>query len=83
MYQSFFLVDSNCMEHSIFFSGQLVNTLGKDSDIEARTQAILLENDVDTAEFTEEVTRSLPGDLFFLLRAEIQWGLVNRKICPD
>lgn len=43
-----------------------MNTLGKDSDIEARTQAILLENDVDTAEFTEEVTRSLPGDLIAL-----------------
>jgi hypothetical protein len=32
-----------------------------DTDIEARTQAILMENDIDNEEFNDEVIRCLPG----------------------
>jgi len=42
--------------------GKLERSLGHSSDIGVRTEAILLENNIDFADFPEEVLRDLPPD---------------------
>ena len=53
------------IDKNICFSGKLIHNLGLDTDIDARTKAILMENDIDNEEFTDEVIRCLPGDTLF------------------
>ena len=40
--------------------GRLIKSLGDSSDIKVRTEALLLENNIDFSEFSEDVIRNLP-----------------------
>ena len=42
--------------------GQLIKSLGDSSDISVRTEALLLENNIDFSEFSEAVLRDLPDN---------------------
>lgn len=43
--------------HSIYAHGRIERMLGVAGDIEAETEAILLENDVETEDFPDEVSK--------------------------
>lgn len=46
--------------HTIILCSNLIRSLGKAGEIEGETEAILLENNIDFADFSKEITDSLP-----------------------
>ncbi|XP_066958453.1 DIS3-like exonuclease 2 isoform X9 [Macrobrachium rosenbergii] len=54
-----------------FAFGALVRDIGQVGDIEAETEALLMENDVDYSEFPEAVTKDLPS---------IPWSIPPKEI---
>lgn len=62
-----------------FVYRELVGTLGKAGEVNTETKGILIENDVDDSEFTEEVCRNRVLDIV-LLQEQIHIYLKNVPI---
>ena len=60
-------------ENSMYAHGELMRSLGEAGEIEPETEGILIENDVDYSEFTEEALSSLPVH-------ELPWQIPNDEI---
>ncbi|KAK7093416.1 hypothetical protein V1264_007176 [Littorina saxatilis] len=69
-------------ESSKLPKGQLARSLGEAGQVEPETEALLIENDVDCSEFSDEVLECLPQDLPWTIPAkELEWRRDLRKEC--
>ncbi|XP_068219818.1 uncharacterized protein Dis3l2 isoform X3 [Palaemon carinicauda] len=64
-----------------FAFGALVRDIGQVGDIEAETEALLMENDVDYSEFPEAVTKDLPSIPWSIPPQEIEKRTDLRNDC--
>ena len=56
--------------NSQFAMGELARSLGEAGEIEPETEGILMENDIDCSEFSEEVLSCLPQELPWIIPAD-------------
>ncbi|KAL8568097.1 hypothetical protein ACOMHN_000321 [Nucella lapillus] len=62
--------------------GTLAKSLGEAGQLEPETEAILLENNIDTSDFSDEVLACLPEETPWTIpREELQWRRDLRKEC--
>ena len=71
----FFVCTTRCaQEHAQFARGKLERTLGESGDVEAETEGLLIENNVDTREFSTAALSSLP------ISEAVEWT-IDEKVC--
>lgn len=67
--------------NSKYAIGELKRSIGQDGDIEAETEAILMENGIDYSEFNDEVIQSLPKTPWFIPKEEYDYRKDLRQVC--
>lgn len=67
--------------NSKYAIGELMRSIGQDGNIEAETEAILMENGIDYSEFSDEVIQSLPTTPWSIPQQEYQSRKDLRKLC--
>ena len=73
---------SNWDLNMVFASGKLVRSLGEAGHIEPETEAILINNGIDSSPFSQEVLNCLPNrDSHLTLQEEIKERVDLRKLC--
>jgi len=76
-----FAASITAWEKPKFAMGRLLKRVGDDSDISNCTEAILMNNDVDSSDFPPEVTSTLPNLPFVIPKDEIKKRRDFRKHC--
>ncbi|RNA34144.1 DIS3-like exonuclease 2 isoform X1 [Brachionus plicatilis] len=67
--------------NSKYAIGELKRSIGQDGNIEAETEAILMENGIDYSEFTDEVIQSLPATPWSIPQEEFDYRKDLRNVC--